>query len=252
MSEKQHVEVPSLESEGLEFKDLLIYAHFRKYMNNQTKQTFVSVDKIVSDSGISKPTILKALKRLEAANYFTINKQGKKNCYTFTDDKQFEIFGFDFLNNKDIPNTQKANAINEQRYMIKDKESNTGIIEYSEKKLAEINHLDLRTYRKYTKDASSNQLVTLIDSDKLDRETGLALQKKLWNFDAYNNLATGINYLYNRDIEKQEQLDRVQEIIKQLTKERDDAREWRSKIDRFLKLQGMKIEDIEEDKIILE
>lgn len=245
MSEKQHVEVPSLESEGLEFKDLLIYAHFRKYMNNQTKQTFVSVDKIVSDSGISKPTILKALKRLEAANYFTINKQGKKNCYTFTDDKQFEIFGFDFLNNKDIPNTQKANAINEQRYMIKDKESNTGIIEYSEKKLAEINHLDLRTYRKYTKDAASSPLVTLIDSDKLDRETGLALQKKLWNFDAYNNLATGINIVHAENLENKHLIIKQQERL-------DQYQDRLDKIERALRLKGMQIEDILEDKIILE
>lgn len=245
MSEKQHVEVPSLKSEGLEFKDLLIYAHFRKYMNNQTKQTFVSVDKIVSDSGISKPTILKALKRLEAANYFTITRMGKKNCYTFTDDKQFEIFGFDFLNNKDIPNTQKANAINEQRYMIKDKDSNIGVIEYSEKKLAEINHLDLRTYRKYTKDIASGQLVTLIDSDKLDRETGLALQKKLWNFDAYNNLATGINIVHVENLENK------QLIIKQ-QKQLDQYQNRLDKIERALRLKGMQIEDILEDKIILE
>ena len=100
MQSKQHVEVPSLETEeGLEFKDLLIYAHFRKYMDSKTKQTFVSVDKIVNDSGISKPTILKALKRLEKAKYFTITKQGKSNLYTFlNNNSQFEIFGFERKN----------------------------------------------------------------------------------------------------------------------------------------------------------
>lgn len=244
MSEKQHVEVPSLESEGLEFKDLLVYAHFRKYMNNQTKQTFVSVDKIVTDSGISKPTILKAIKRLETANYFTITRVGKKNCYTFTDDKQFEIFGFDFLNNKDIPNEQKANAINEQRYMIKDKDSNMGVIEYSEKKLAEINHLDLRTYRKYTKDITASPLVTIIDSDKLDRETGLSLQKKIWNFEAYNTLATGINFVHAENLENKRM---INDVMNQLKKQQ----ERQDKIERYLKLRGINVEDIQEDEIIL-
>ena len=56
MNNEQFVKVPNIDlaSQGLEMKDLVIYAYLKKHYNNVTKDSFPSFQTLSEESGISK------------------------------------------------------------------------------------------------------------------------------------------------------------------------------------------------------
>ena len=93
---------------GLEMLDVLIYAYLKKHYNKVTKDAYPSFQYLAEESGISKPTVMKCVDRLEKAGYISITRIKKVNHYTFSDEKKFEIFSFDFLEDKTISPKEKA------------------------------------------------------------------------------------------------------------------------------------------------
>lgn len=110
---KQFVKVPNidLKSKGLEMKDLVVYAYLKKHYNHITEEAFPSFSLLADESGISKPTVMRCIDRLEAAGYITVNKKNKVNHYTFSDINKFEIYSFDFLDDKTL-------SVNDKAYII--------------------------------------------------------------------------------------------------------------------------------------
>ena len=81
MNNEQFVKVPNIDlaSQGLEMKDLVIYAYLKKHYNNVTKDSFPSFQTLSEESGISKPTVIKSVNRLQASGYINISKIKKVN-----------------------------------------------------------------------------------------------------------------------------------------------------------------------------
>lgn len=67
----QFVKVPTkeLKDRGLDMKDIVIYAYLKKHYNHITKEAYPSMDLLVKESGISKPTIIKCINNLVGADY---------------------------------------------------------------------------------------------------------------------------------------------------------------------------------------
>lgn len=192
MENRQHVQIPSsnLEEMGLEMKDLVIYAYLKKHYNHITKESFPSLDTLVKESGISKPTVIKCLDRLQQQGYINIIKKGKYNRYTFSDVNKFEIYSFDFLEDNNLSTSDKAYIICMQPHMYKNPELGIGKVTYSELDIARMLNIDLRTLRKYENhlQQGDNPVLTLVPSKKKDPETGLLINERVFNFEAYNNI----------------------------------------------------------------
>jgi len=202
---KQFVQVPNLDlsEKGLEMKDLVVYAYLRKHYNATTKDAFPSFSLLVEESGISKPTIMRAVDRLEAAGYIEVKKDKKVNHYKFSDINKFEIYSFDFLDDKSLSVNDKAYIVCMQPHMFKNSQLGTGKVTYSELDIARMLNIDLRTLRKYENHLQQGDkpVLSLVPTQKKDPQTGLMVEERIFDFEAYNNvLALKFNEL-DRKIE---------------------------------------------------
>ena len=79
---KQHVQLPNdmtSEEKSLTPKDLLVYVSIKRYMNNQTKESFPSLAKLTVCTSLSKPTIALSIENLVKAGFISVRRQGRKN-----------------------------------------------------------------------------------------------------------------------------------------------------------------------------
>lgn len=192
MENKQFVKVPNidLKAQGLEMKDLVVYAYLKRHYNHITGESFPSLQTLATESGISKPTVMKCISRLEAAGYISITKQNKVNHYRFSSVNKFEIYSFDFLDDTTLSTSDKAYIICMQPHMFKDNQLGIGKITYSELDIANKLGIDLRTLRKYEShlQQGDHPIMTLVPTKKKDPITGLAIQERIFDFEAYNNI----------------------------------------------------------------
>lgn len=189
MSEsKQHVQVPTmdLKAEGLLHTDPYIYACIKKYMNISTKKAWPSNSTLVKISGLSPKTIIDAVRRLETAGYFSVEREyGKSNVYTFNDYKKFEIFSYDFLDRQDLTPKDKALFITLQPLMFKNQE--IGTITYSTKELADKIALSVNTLKKHEAFLRDKGLIDIV-AYKTDNATGLPVHLRTYDFEKWSNL----------------------------------------------------------------
>lgn len=171
-------------------RDLVIYAYLKKHYNHITKESFPSFQTLSDESGISKPTVMKCVDRLEKAGYISITRVKKVNHYTFSDINKFEIYSFDFLEDPSLSTSDKAYIICMQPHMFKDSNLGIGKITYSELDIAERLGIDLRTLRKYEThlQQGDHPIMTLVPTKKKDPVTGLPVQERIFDFEAYNNV----------------------------------------------------------------
>lgn len=188
---KQHVRVPkmNLKEEGLMFNDPYIYACIKRYMNEETKAAFPSMTRLKKDSGLSEPTILASIRRLQDKGYIKILKtEGRSNKYIFDDVKKFEIFSYDFLDNPKLTKHEKAYLVNTQQYMFKEPIAQKGIIEYSTDTICDLIAIDKRTLKKYEKSLQEKDVLTLIPITLRDPETGLSQYQRVYSFPEFANV----------------------------------------------------------------
>lgn len=224
MENKQFVKVPitDLKALGLEMKDLVVYAYLKKHYNHTTKEAFPSYSTLVKESGISKPTLISCVNRLEAAGYITVIKDKKVNHYKFSDINKFEIYSFDFLDNPNLTTADKAYIICMQPHMFKS-ETGIGTVAYSDSELAELLNIDVRTLRNYERHlkAGSNPILTMTPSLKKDPISGLAIQERTFDFSAFSNLIA-IKFLQvdqrmdENDLKIQKQNEEIEKLKKEL------------------------------------
>lgn len=179
---KQHVQLPNnmWKSGELSPKDLLVYVTIKSFMNKDSKECFPSLDTIVKRSGISKPTVRKAIEVLKKEKYLSVRIQGRSNVYSFNSYKTFEPFSYDFIKDNTLDSNLKAYIIASQQLMFKD-EKGFGKMSYSNDELSDLINLDKRTIVKYDKALEEKGYLSMISTNKKDETTGLKINEKVFH-----------------------------------------------------------------------
>ena len=177
-SKNQHVQVPNSVSSlqekkdgrtiNKEYSDLNTYAQLKKYMNNQTKISLISVVRLAQDCDLSNQGTINSLKRLEQSGDIEKLRIGKCNGYKFnTNSEKFEMYDHQFLNNKELTSQQKAVFIAIQKYSFIDKENGIAKTSFSIEELAEKTGISKTTmYRRVSEMIDNNFISKRLSSDK--------------------------------------------------------------------------------------
>jgi biotin operon repressor len=200
---KQHVQLPNnmTRSGNLSPKDLLVYVTIKGHMNAKTKECYPSLDTIAKESGISKPTVRKAIEALKEEGYIIVSSRGRSNQYTFSPYKTFEPFSIEFLKNKEIDANLKAYILTSQQVMFKDLEG-YGKISYSDSELADIINLDRHTIAKYNKTLEDKGFLSIIKTDARNQITGVQINEKIFHLDELGQTIIWALQKHEEDINK--------------------------------------------------
>ncbi len=221
---KHHVQLPNnmTKSGELTPKDLLVYVTIKSYMNKDSKECYPSLDTIVERSGISKPTVRKAINVLKKENYLSVRIEGRKNVYRFNSYKTFEPFSYDFVKDTTIEPNLKAYIIASQQLMFKDVEG-FGKISYTDSELSELINMDKRTIAKYNKTLEEKGYLSIIKTNKKDNITGLRIDEKIFHLDELGQAIIWTLQKHEEDInELKEQTSNTAKDIKIMTKGYDE------------------------------
>jgi len=226
----QHVQLPNdmTITKELTPKDLYIYVCIKKFMNGVTHECFPSQETLMKLSGVTKPTLKKAIDNLKRLGYISIRKDGRKNIYKFNPHKNFEPFSYDFLNKGDLCPGEKSVLIVEQQFMFKD-EDGIGKITYPDHKLADKINMSYNTLMKYHKSLVEKGYLTIIKTSAKDSETGIMINEKIFHL---NELEQAIVFkLQNHEdrITKVEENQKktTEMILKELDSVKKEFREYK-------------------------
>lgn len=227
MSSKQHVQLPNnmTVSEKLTPKDLLVYVTIKKYMNKDTLSCFPSLATIVETSGISKPTVIKAISKLEKEGYLKVGKQGRSNLYIFSRYKNFEPFSYEFLDREDLTPEEKAIIIAEQQFMFKDLEG-YGKTTYSDLELSKKINMSYTSVVKHHKSLEKKGFLTTIKTSAKDSITGLEINEKIFHLNELGQAVIWALQKHEEDInELKEKADSTSKDVDIMMKELKRLRE---------------------------
>lgn len=199
---KQHVQLPNnmLNKDGLEPKDLLVYAILKKYMNNETKECFPSLATLSKDIGYSINTIRNSLSLLQENNYISIRREGKKNIYKFNPHKNFEPFSYEFLN-FDLEPNEKAYVLASQQFLFKDQKG-IGKTTYTNEEMADKLNISSRTISRLDTSLVQKGYLNIVKTKEKDPITGLFINEKFFHLDELGQAIIWTLQKHDEDIEK--------------------------------------------------
>lgn len=201
MNNKQHVQLPNnmTHNDDINPKDLLVYTTIKRYMNKETKSCFPSINTIVKKSGVSKPTVLKSIDKLQKANYIKVGKIGRNNLYTFNSYKNFEPFSYEFLDRTDLTTGEKALIVAEQQLMFKDNEG-FGKISYTDLELSNKINMSYNSIVKYHKSLEKKGFLTTVKTAAKDSATGIAINEKIFHLNELGQAIIWVLQKHEEDI----------------------------------------------------
>lgn len=235
MDNQQFVIVPKKDNGLLlEKYEILVYVCIRRYMNRDTMKAFPSLDTIAKDSGCSKPTVMKTIDRIKEKGYLRTEpfQRGRGTVYIFNNEKSFEPFSYEFLDNKNLSKSEKFQILCTQQYMYKN--DGIGKISYSDRELCELTGLDRSTLRKNNRSLIKKGYMAEISLQKRNPETGLMNKETIYHL---NELGQAIVFAI------QNHENRIQNIEEKMNKRDKDIDLLFKEIDRLKKeneeLRGM-------------
>lgn len=231
--DKQYVILPKKENgELLQKYEILIYVCIRRYMNAKTMKAFPSLDTIAKDSGCSKPTILKIIKEIERKGYIkTELKGGVGNVYTFNNEKSFEPFSYEFLDNPKLNKSEKLQILCTQQYMYKN--DGIGKVSYSDRELAKLTGLDRSVISKNNNSLMSKNLMTQVTLQSRDSETGLMNKETIYHL---NELGQAIVFaITNHETRIQQNTADIEDLKRQMQQNTKDTQMLLAEIRRLQK-----------------
>lgn len=181
LNKNQFVILPKKEDgECLQKYEILVYVAIRRFMNKKTMQAYPSLDRLVKDTGISKATIIKTIKEIVNKGYMTTtSKKGIGVTYTFNNEKSFEPFSYEFLDNPNLTKAEKLQILCTQQYMYKD--DGVGKISYSDSELAEKTGLDRHTIAKTNQSLIDKGFATQVSLKTRDPGTGILNKETIYH-----------------------------------------------------------------------
>lgn len=200
------------EDKCINFVDRAVYVYLRKFMNKDTYTTFVSLDKISRDFGLTRPTVTKSIEKLIDQGHLLKEKRGRGYEYYFTDKnpKKFEMISYKLLN-KDIPPKLKAFCISMQEYMT-NKETGIGICKYNPSEMSKNLGMSYNSYKKYVGECKKWGLISG------DFNSFVDLKDKPLEFNL-EKLGQAILFVNEKVDKTVEDLEMVKEVVKQLNAE---------------------------------
>lgn len=179
----QFVILPKKEvGDQLQKYEILIYVAIRRYMNKNTMKAYPSLDRIQKDTGVSKATIIKIIKNIINKGYMQQeSKKGVGAIYTFNNEKSFEPFSYEFLDNENLTKAEKLQILCTQQYMFK--ENGIGKISYSDNELAEKTGLNRNTIAKTNQSLMQKGFATQVSLATRDPKTGLMNKETIYHLD---------------------------------------------------------------------
>lgn len=178
----QYVILPKKETgELLKKYEILIYVCIRRYMNKDTMEAYPSLNTIVRDSGCSKPTVSKIIKKIQEKGYFTVTYTGSYTIYKFNNEKSFEPFSYEFLDNKNISKSAKLQILCTQQYMYKN--NGVGKISMSDTQLAKLTGLDRHTIVKNNNALINSGYASQVTLQARESEAGCFRQEMIYHLD---------------------------------------------------------------------
>lgn len=219
----QHIQVPNdmCKEHNLDPTDVYVYSYLKTYMNKDTYEAFPSMETLAKDAGVSKTTVNKAIKNLVANGDISVRKGGRKNVYKFNpSSKNFEMFTYKFMRDVDLTSQQRIYIILTQQYMYKDEEG-YGKLTYSNQELSEEIGLSASTIYRRNKELEDKGILQVIDTDKKDPETGVAIQLKLFDL---SKIAQDVLFIKKKLEEHDKEIKENSKTIKLLSKEVEELR----------------------------
>lgn len=237
---KHNMNKKDLENEDkcINFVDRAVYVYLRKFMNKDTYTTFVSLDKISRDFGLTRPTVTKSIEKLIDQGHLLKEKRGRGYEYYFTDrnPKKFEMISYELLN-KDIPPKLKAFCISMQEYMT-NKETGIGICKYNPSEMSKNLGMSYNSYKKYIGECKKWGLISG------DFNSFIDLKDKPLEFNL-EKLGQAILFV-NKKVDKTvEDLEIVKEVVEQL---RENSAQQKEKIEQL----NAEVKELKKEKEELE
>lgn len=238
-SELQHVQVPNdmCRTHELEPFDLFVYATIKRFMNNETKEAFPSIELLKTLTHSGKDKINASIEKLNG-KYFDVFNRGKNRIYKFSAKyKSFEPFSHEFLDKKDLTTVEKSYIIAAQQFMFKDI-TDLGKISFSVKELSELINMPEWEIWKCDRNLSSKGYIEVLKTKNRDFETGLPRTERVFNMSLLgqkiiwllhrNNERIRQNNLKIKKLEKDLQM--MKKLALQKIKELQDFKDSISKI----------------------
>ena len=211
---KQHVQLPHRkDNDTITPREQLIYVAIKRYMNKDTMQAYPSLTEISKQTGASIPTIRDAIQVLKDLKYIKVTKNGRKNCYEFNKAKEFEPFSYEFLDNKELTFLEKTYIVSSQEYM-KDKETGTGVITYSNRQLSELINMPISTISKCNHSLVAKEFLQIFNGKGKDKVTGCQTEVKHFDLNKFGQGIVAVLLNHENRLTKQEQVSK--EILKRM------------------------------------
>lgn len=206
----QFVILPKKENgELLQKYEILVYVAIRYNMNAKTMTAHPSLQTIADRTGCSIPSIRKIIKDIVAKKYMTVEiKKGIGTIYTFSNEKSFEPFSYEFLDNPKLTKAEKLHILCTQQYMFK--ENGIGKITYSDAELSEKTGLNRHTISKTNQSLIEKGFAEQIILRSKNPETGLMDKETVFNL---NELGQAIVFKLK---EHEDRIDKHDEEIEEL------------------------------------
>lgn len=206
----QFVILPKKENgELLQKYEILVYVAIRYNMNAKTMTSHPSLQTIADRTGCSIPSIRKIIKDIVAKKYMTVEiKKGIGTIYTFSNEKSFEPFSYEFLDNPNLTKAEKLHILCTQQYMFK--ENGVGKVTYSDAELSEKTGLNRHTISKTNQSLIEKGFAEQIVLRSKNPETGLMDKETIFHL---NELGQAIVFKLK---EHEERIDKHDEEIEEL------------------------------------
>lgn len=186
----QHVQIPTELIKKCSMKDCFIYAWVKRFQNQNTKTSCISLIKLEKFTGYSKKSIIESLNKIKALGYILISqlpndKGGKFNLYSFKDYEKFEQYSVNFLDyqfdsNDKINRTIKEYIIKMQPHLYKYGEFS--VTSFSDIKILKYLNVTLPTLRKYESILISHKILKTLPLRSKKDEAGFTRNYRIYNY----------------------------------------------------------------------